>query len=367
MPVSTGTERVIVSSTSRKSARGWRAIIGVLAGSLLLLTGIPNSARAAETEWAEIGNGARTLSAVYSVTISGATYDVTRGADNNVWFRYNGGSWRPLGGDNATRTTSPPRIVEFPPGRAMTLVRGLDGEIWYSQVNSGSANFWAPWTRLPAGAGAIGSPMVSVLGSGLFIEAPNQSRLISTTWLESRGGVLTPSSRGWRVDNHALLSTDYADIEGTSQIAVYGTQQYEAVLRSFVVGTDNRVWSVTRTANSDSSNVTQVDSGAICESGVAAGRLGNQTTVVGPGQQGYAEQQRVLIACIGADGYVWNSTSNDGGVHFGNFSRPAGTPVPSTTAPAVNPTGTSWILNAVFNGLRSAQFPDKSVVGKRIS
>lgn len=95
--------------------------------------------------------------------------------------------------------------------------------------------------------------------------------------------------------------------------------------------------------------------------------MGNQNTVVGPGQSGYNEQQRVLIACIGHDGYVWESQSTDGGLHFGPWTRPAGTPAPSQATPAVNATGNSFNLNIRWDGNRSGAFPDNSIVGKRIN
>ncbi len=352
----------------RRPARVRRVLIAALLGNLLLLVGMPGPAQAAETDWINFGGDARTYSAVYSVTINGATYDVGRGVDNNVWFRYNGGSWRPLGGDNSTRTTSPPRIVEWPPGRAMVFVRGLDGEIWYSQVNSGSANFWEPWTRLPTGARAIGSPLVSptVSGTGgLFIQVPNEYRVLSYDFLYHNNGVVQ-RPLGWTINNHAILSTDHPDIEGNSQIAVYGTEHYASVYRSFVTGTDNHVWRVT-TTSTGARSVTEVNGGAVCESGVAAARLGNQTAVVGPGQAGYANQQRVLIACVGTDGLVWNSTSSDGGYTFDGWRRPAGTPAPSHTTPAVNATVNSWTLTLRWNAALSSAFPDNSVIAKRIS
>lgn len=347
-------------------AHSWGGTLAAITASLLLLMGAVGSVAAAETDWANVGGGARGYSGLYSVTINGATYDVTRGTDNNVWFRYNGNGWNPLGGDQATRTTSPPRIIEWPPGRAMVLVRGLDGEIWYSQVNSGSANLWAPWVRLPAGANAIGAPLPTVVAGGLFIDAPNQYRQISVMNLYLRNGVVTPVG-GWTVSSHAVLSTNARDIEGDSQIAVYGTERYEAVMRSFITGTDNHVWRITSTASGAVTGVTQVDSGAVCESGVAAARQGNQNTVVGPGQSGYSEQQRVLIACIGHDGYVWESLSSDGGLHFGPWTRPAGAPAPSQATPAINATANSFNINIRWDGTRSGAFPDNSIVGKRIN
>ncbi|MFF8833130.1 hypothetical protein [Streptomyces sp. NPDC015131] len=352
--------------------RRWRAVLAAVAGSLLVLGGTPGPAQAAETEWISFDGGqARVLSAVYSVAIAGATYDVARGTDNNVWFRYNGGNWRPLGGDSASRTTSPPRIVEFPRGRAMALVRGLDGEIWYSQANSGSANFWTSWTRLPAGARAIGSPLVTVSSAtgDLMIEAPNAHRRISYTFLRNYGATL--SSSGWTVDNHAVLGTNHVDIEGNSQIAIYGTEYYRSVYRSFVTGSDHHVWRITSNpTNGAVMNVSQVNGGAECVTGVTAARLGDQSTVASPGQAGFAQQQRVMLSCIGNDGYVWVSTSSNGGLTFDGWRHPTGRLAPSTTTPSVFATpasNTSWTLNVRWNGARSSAFPDNSVVAKRIN
>ncbi|WEH42460.1 hypothetical protein OG233_24660 [Streptomyces sp. NBC_01218] len=352
--------------TIGRLARGWGATLAAIIGSLVLLAGTASPAAAAETDWSNVGGSARAYSGIYSVTINGATYEVTRGTDNNVWFRYNGGNWNPLGGDQSSRTTSPPRIIEWPAGRAMVLVRGLDGEIWYSQVNSGSANFWAPWVRLPAGAAAIGAPLPTVVAGGLFIDTPNQYRQISVLSLYMANGVVTPVG-GWRVSSHAVLSTNARDIEGDSQIAVYGTERYNTVMRSFITGTDHHVWMITSDASGGNTTVTQVDGAAVCDSGVGAARQGNPNTVVSPGQSGYAGQQRVLISCIGSDGYVWESLSTDGGLHFGAWTRPAGSPAPSQVTPAVNATANSFTINIRWDGTRSGAFPDNSIVGKRIN
>ncbi|MFE7595027.1 hypothetical protein ACFU6K_37055 [Kitasatospora sp. NPDC057512] len=349
--------------------RGWRAAIAALIGSVLVLASAQSPAQAAETDWSSFdANQARVLSGVYSATINGATYDVVRGTDNNIWFRYNGGRWNPLGGDNASRTTSPPRIIEFPPGRAMTVIRGLDGEIWYSQVNSGSANFWTSWTRFPAGARAIGSPMVSVVpGTGtLFIEAPNANRRINLMLAWNRNGQIQPG-RTWDLDGYALLGTNATDIEGNSQIVLNGLDyNNEEVTRSYFTGTDHHVWTETRVGDTVR-DLHEVNGGAECVSGVGAARLGNQTTVVRPGQPGYSEQQRVLLACIGNDGYVWETQSSDGGRTFDGWRHPAGMLAPSSSTPAVNPSNNSWTLNVRWNGARSTAFPDNAAVAKRIN
>ncbi|MFJ8313601.1 MULTISPECIES: hypothetical protein [unclassified Streptomyces] len=149
-----------MTSDRRQHVRTWRVLVAVPAGILLVPVRAVGPARAAESQWVDFGGNARAYSAVYSVSVGGLDYDVTRGLDNNIWFRYSRGPWQLLGGHAAARTTSPPRIVEFPPGRAMTLIRGTDQEIGYSQANNGGTNSWTPWTpwtRLPAGANAIGS------------------------------------------------------------------------------------------------------------------------------------------------------------------------------------------------------------------
>ncbi|MBO1416735.1 hypothetical protein [Streptomyces sp. FH025] len=349
--------------------RGWRAVVATLIGSVLVLAGAQSPAHAAETEWSSFdANQARVLSGVYSVTINGATYDVTEGTDHNIWFRYNGGRWNPLGGFNESRTSSPPRIVEFPPGRAMAVIRGLDGEIWYSQVNSGSANFWTSWTRLPSGARALGSPMVTVIPSAgaLSIEVANANRQINTMSLWDRNGQISPNDH-WAIEPYALLGTNATDIEGNSQIAIYGDAYYRAVNQTYFTGTDHHVWNMTLTPEYTILDLHEVDGGAECISGVGAARLGNQSTVVGPGQPGYAEQQRVLLSCIGNDGYVWETQSSDGGRTFNGWRHPAGMLAPSSSTPAVNPSNNSWSLNVRWNGARSTAFPDNAVVAKRIN
>lgn len=346
-----------------------RALAAVLAGIVLVLAGGVGPAQADESPWVNYGGDARAYSAVYSVGIGGSTYDVTRGDDENIWFRYNSGGWQPLGGDNAARTPSPPRIVEFPPGRAMAIHRGTDNELWYSQVNNGAANSWTPWTRLPAGANAIGSPLLTVQPSGnLFIDVPNANRVLSTNVLFNFGGVI--SAGAWRVDDHAILGTNATDIEGDSQIAVYGTEYYRSVYRNFITGSDHHVWRETIDASDNTVlGVEQVGGGAECTTGVGAAHLGDQTTVLTPGQPGFYTQQRVLISCVGDDGYVWESTSFDGGYTFDGWRHPSGTLAPSLSTPAVFPSSwsnTSWTIDIRWNGQASSAFPDNSVVGKSV-
>ncbi|MFF3005340.1 hypothetical protein ACFVTF_21285 [Kitasatospora sp. NPDC057940] len=358
-------------STRKRLARGRRAVMAAFAGAVLVLTAAQVPAHADESNWSSYdGNQARVRSGVYSVTIGGASYEVARGTDDNVWFRYNGGSWNQLNGDPATRTTSPPRIIEFPPGRAMTVVRGLDGEIWYSQVNNGALNSWTPWTRLPAGANAIGSPLLTLSPAtgALMIEVPNANRVLSYTFLNNYPGGLT--SYGWTVDNHVLLGTNATDLEGDSQIAIYGTEYYNSVLRNFITGSDHRVWRETLNPSTGAVlHLEEVNGGAECTTGVAAAHLGSQTTVVAPGQTGFAEQQRVLIACVGNDGYVWESMSSDGGLTFDGWRHPSGTLAPSVSTPAIAPTpfsSNTWTLNVRWNGARDSLFPGDSIVAKVI-
>lgn len=347
----------------------WQATITALLATLFLLTGTTTPAQAAETAWGNWGDNARANSAAQSVIIAGASYDITRGTDNNIWFRYNGGAWRPLGGDLSSRTTSPPRILEWPRGRAIVFVRGMDGEIWYTQVNSGSANFWTSWARLPGGSQSIGAPLVGHSPSGLgtlFVEAPNANRRISYMLLQNTNGAPDPVG-GWSVTPYALLSSDANDLNGDGQIAVYGTERFERVLRSFWTGADNHVYSVTRTANGTVTNISEVNGGGVCRSGLSAARLGNQTTVLTPGQAGYENQQRVMIACRGNDGTVWETTSSDGGRTFDGWRRPIGTPAPTHSAPSIIPTATSWTLTLRWNATASSAWPDNSIIAKRIN
>jgi hypothetical protein len=75
----------------------------------------------------------------------------------------------------------------------------------------------------------------------------------------------------------------------------------------------------------------------------------------------------VLIACTGHDGYVRESLATDGGLRFGPWNRPAGTPAPSRATPAIDATADSFNITVRWDGTRSGAFPDNSIVGKRIN
>ncbi|MFH8836916.1 hypothetical protein [Streptomyces sp. NPDC017868] len=337
--------------------------------SFLLLYAVAIPAQAAETDWANTGGSALGYSSVESVQIGGHLYEVLRGRDNNVYFRFDrNGEFHPLGGDEASRTSAPPRIVEFPPGRALVAVRGMDGEIYYSQVNNPTLNYWTPWTRIGAGAQAIGAPLLSVMsGRFLLILAPNTYRRIVQNSLFYRNDA-TPLDAlpYWTLDSHAQLATDAADIDSMGMVALWDPTAGEPVSRAFVTGTNNHVFTVTTPASGAAETIREVNGGGVCESAVAARRLGTQTTVVAPGTTGYAEQQRVLIACRGADGYVWETTSTDGGLTFDGWRRPAGTPAPTYSSPSVSATGNAFTLGLRWNGQASGAFPNDAIVTKRV-
>jgi len=143
------------------------------------------------------------------------------------------------------------------------------------------------------------------------------------------------------------------------------------VLRNSYTGPGGHVYSeAIHPSNNSSLGVREVNGGAECASGVGAAQLGAQTVVATPGRPGYAEQQRVLISCVGTDGDVWESTSTNGGRTFDGWRHPSGTPAPSLSTPAVFPTSlanNSWTIDIRWNGRVNPSCPDNSIVAKTIS
>lgn len=75
----------------------------------------------------------------------------------------------------------------------------------------------------------------------------------------------------------------------------------------------------------------------------------------------------MLISCRGNDGYVWETTSSDGGLGFDGRRRPVGTPAPTHSALSVISTYNSWTPTLRWNATASSAWPDNSIVAKRIS
>ncbi|QDY80386.1 hypothetical protein [Streptomyces qinzhouensis] len=350
----------------RTALRRWHTAVIAMAAALLLLITAPTAATAAEENWQNLGGQATAQSALYSVVIGGNQYEVVRGSDSNVWFRYNGGAWQPLGGFAAARTASPPRIIEYPPGRALVVIRGMNSELFYSQANAGSANFWTSWSQLSTGAWAMGSPWLSLseVTGRLRIDAPRYDGRINYMYSDAQNGNLVPG-RDWTYSQGFQLAGNSRDIEGQSQIALWGYGYPE--WQSYFTGPDNRVYRArTDQRNGQVTSVGQVPGGAVCNSGVAASRLGNPGRVVPPGAGGYANQQRILITCIGSDGLTWINISSNGGDSWEGWRQTSGGAAPSSATPAVNSTYDTWTLTIRWNGARSTLFPNDALVGKRI-
>ncbi|MET8978897.1 hypothetical protein ABZX85_25080 [Streptomyces sp. NPDC004539] len=350
-----------------------RGTLTAFVAALLLLFGVSSPASAGEGSWFNLGGDARAQSASYSVVIGGNQYEVVRGSDNNIWVRYNNGAWRPLGNFEAARTASPPRIIEFPAGRALVVIRGMDSEIWYSQVNSGSANFWTNWRQLSGTAWAMGSPWLSlsvIAGStGLRIDVPRYDgrlnyRYIYDFNLPGNGDIAPTQGREWTYSQGFQLAGTSRDIEGESQIALWG-YEYPEWVGHFTGGNGHVFQARTDMRSGQVTRVAEVPGGAVCNSGVGSGRLGNPNRVVQPGQGGYTEQQTVLITCVGTDGLVWINSSYDGGQNWHGWRHASGSAAPTTATPAVNSTFSEFTLTIRWNGARSTLYPNNAIVGKK--
>ncbi|QNP75438.1 hypothetical protein IAG44_42585 [Streptomyces roseirectus] len=355
-----------------------RGTLTALLAALLLTFGLATPASADEGRWFNLGGDARAQSASYSVVIGGNLYEVVRGSDNNIWFRYNNNTWRPLGGFETARTSSPPRIIEFPAGRALVVIRGMDSEIWYAQANSGSANFWTNWRQFAtenSGAWAMGSPWLSlsvIAGTtGLRIDVPRYDGRINYRYiydfnLPSSGDIAPTQGRGWYFAQGFQLAGTSRDIEGESQIALWGYGYPE--WQSYFTGGNGHVYRArTDQRNGQVTQVNEVPGGAECDSGVGSGRLGNPNRVVRPGDGGYREQQTVMLSCVGNDGYVWINYSTDGGQNWAGWRHASDSPAPTTATPAVNSTFSEFTLTIRWNGARSTRYPNNAIVGKKIS
>ncbi|MFI8086678.1 hypothetical protein ACIF6L_38620 [Kitasatospora sp. NPDC086009] len=359
----TTTKRRWRAATSR---RVQNAAAAALAAGVLLVAVAPAPATAAELDWH--GVGVSSLSYMKSVTVNGNTYDVTRGLDNGIWFRFNNGAWRELGGLQG-RTNYAPAIVQFQ-DRVMVAHQGTDSQIYWTVVQNPASNQWEPWHRIEGDAAAWGGISLESLGSTVLFDWADVHGLYRITSVHARPdgtrsqtGISYPNGQ-WHVGPQGGGTTG---IRRPSPIMAWNEAAGAEMERIYLVGTDNHVWQAWRNPGTGATgNITQVPGGGVCTSGVSAARLGYQDYTVSPGNAAYANQRRQMLACIGGDGYVWINTSSTGGEAWDGWRRPSGALAPSTDTPAINATTSQFTLTVSWNGARSTQFPDHAIVEKRL-
>jgi hypothetical protein len=221
----------------------------------------------------------------------------------------------------------------------------------------------------------MGSPWLSVDSTGgspaLRIDVPRYDGRINYRYvwpwnLESNGNIPPTAGREWTYSQGFQLAGTSRDIEGEGQIALWGYGYPE--WQSYFTGTNNHVYRArTDQRNGQLTQVNEVPGNAVCNSGVSAGRLGNQPTAVEHGCGGFREQQSIHISCVGTDGLVWINTSADGGEVWVGWRHASGTPAPTTSAPAVNATYSEFTLTIRWNGARSSLYPNNAIVAKKLS
>ncbi|MFD7828874.1 hypothetical protein [Kitasatospora sp. NPDC059803] len=347
------------------SGRVRNVIAATLTGSVLLLA-TPAPAGAVELDWR--GVGVSSLSYMKTVTVNGNTYDVTRGLDNGIWFRFNNGAWQPLGGFQAQSYYSP-AIVQWQ-DRVMVAHQGVDNQIYWTAVQNPSANQWEPWHRIEGDAAAWGGISLESLGSTVLFDWADVNGLYRITSVHTRPdgtrsqtAISFPNSQ-WHVGPQGSGTTG---TRRPSPIMAWNEAAGGEMEHIYLVGTDNHVWQIWRNpATGATGAASQVPGGAVCISGVSAARMGYQDYTVAPGDPQYANQRRQMLACIGADGYVWINTSSTGGDTWDGWHQPAGALAPSTDTPAINATVNEFSIDINWNGARSGLFPDHAIVEKTI-
>ncbi|MFJ7909031.1 AAA family ATPase [Kitasatospora sp. NPDC096204] len=361
---------------SRRGTVKWGRALASIAGATLVLSGIPGRAAiAAETDWSNIAGPSRGFSAIAKVTVGGNTFEVVRGTDNGVWFRYNGGDFRPLGAGHS-QTVDEPAIVQLQ-DRIVVSHRGLDGQIYYSFLQSPSANMWTQWARVPGDAWSVSGPSMVAIGPDLYVDVVQQDEQMADIALrfDSNGNINSASSWTKPYRSPILLvgppgvgktslahSIGHAVTRPITRMSLSGQTE----IRDYFVGTDKAVYVGAR-AGQISKGAQKVPGGGLCDSGVSAARLGYQDYTVGPGHPMYNQQLQTLLSCIGTDGLVWTNSSSDGGDTWHGWQHPSGTPAVSTSTPSISATQSSFQITIRWDGTKSAQYPDNTEVGKRVN
>lgn len=164
----------------RKVRRGVLRITIALAAGFSLTLGISTvPAVAAEGIWLNEGGDARSPDAMNATTFNGEEYEILRGNDNRIWWRYSGyKTWREHPGGGITYHRPEVVVVHNLNGadRLAALVTGTDGQIYYSFLGGAAANVWSGWSRIPGNAGATS-----------YVSAATGNDVAPTTLVTNRG------------------------------------------------------------------------------------------------------------------------------------------------------------------------------------
>ncbi|MFF3849939.1 hypothetical protein [Streptomyces sp. NPDC002328] len=209
-------------------ARPVRALMTLLAGFALLLGFSASPAVATEGSWINEGGAARSPDAMNATWFAGDLYEILRGNDNQIWWRYRNGEWRVHPGAGITRHRPEIVVIHNTNGadRLAALHVGTTGEVYYSFLGGAAGNVWTGWARIPGTANANSyvsaatgndegpSTLATTTGNRLIVQTMQlngSSLTMRSGWTEWFAGTVEPGVD--IIQNHPYVKAPVRDIK----------------------------------------------------------------------------------------------------------------------------------------------------------
>ncbi|WP_030241839.1 hypothetical protein [Streptomyces sp. NRRL S-350] len=351
-----------------------RALISLLAGLTLLLGYSVAPASATEGDWINEGGPARSAEAMSAAVFQGDRFEILRGTDNRIWWRYRNGEWRVMPGGGITEHR--PELAVILNGSTPRLAAfhlGTSREVYYSFLGGAAGNIWSPWAQVRGTAHASGNLVASSGVMGILLTTIRDNRVIVQEMRYRSGQLYFEPDWETMDDVHTHDRTLYYSQQVTLQSQVVNhrvtvnDRDYDT---SVVVGRDQHVYIAHTIADADGLRggvYSELPGGGLCES-VAIGRGGDEVPTSDPGDPAYAAQQNVSIACISPqDHTLWVNRSSNGGFAWSGWSRTAGGNAYSTAGPEVDgDPGGQVFANISWSGGENSNLKQRMILMKRI-
>lgn len=345
-----------------------RVCVALLAG-LLLLLGFPSSAAvAAEGSWINEGGDARSPDALSAQWFQGDLYEVVRGEDNQIWWRYRNGAWQVMPG--GARTNQRPEVISLlnvgtgglQNSRLIVFHVGTNGVVYYSILRGAAGNLWSDWENVP-GQFRTNTGITASTGVNNAVLYTVRDQQVYVQSMELWNGAPSFPLGEWGTQHDPRVHGMVASV------STY-TSSISTNIMSFEVarGLNNHVYIArTRTDRNSVQNASfaELPGGGECES-VAVGRGGPASPTTTTNDPAYQAQQNLAIGCVSPNDHeLWVNRSTDGGQNFTGWSRTT-TGAAASATPEIHGAPGGEVFAVLSWGGNNSPFKQHMVVMKRI-
>ncbi|MEU8648676.1 hypothetical protein [Streptomyces sp. NPDC048737] len=344
-----------------------RAWVALLAGLALLLGVSAGPAAATEGSWINEGGDARSPDALSAQWFRGDLYEVVRGNDNQIWWRYRNGAWQVMPG--GARTYHRPEVVSLlnigtgglQDSRLVVFHVGTDGVVYYSILRGAAGNLWSDWDNVP-GNFRTNNGITTASGINNVVLYTVRDQQVYVHNMELWNGAPSFPLGDWGTQHSPRVHGMVASVSTYSRSISTNIMNFEVAR-----GLNDRVYvSRSRTDMNSVRNAsfTELPGGGECES-VAVGRGGPTSPTTNTNDPDYQAQQNLAIGCISPNDHeLWVNRSTDGGQNFTGWSR-ASTGAAATASPEIHGAPGGEVF-AVLSWGGDTPFKQRMIVMKRI-